>query len=105
MERIATYIIFILPILQILLYLYVDFKKINNKKKYVFISILLTYFFIPFIINYLSKSEKESGCLLPLISMFGAIWFIGMCFTIIAHLIYVAYTKVKSLILKRKPNG
>ena len=105
MGKILFYIIFILPILQILLYLYVDYKKIQIGKKYVFISTLLTYFLIPFVVNYMSKSEKEPGCLLPLISMFGAIWFIGIFFTFITHLIYVVYTKIKTIILKRKLNG
>jgi hypothetical protein len=105
MEKVLFYIIFILPVLQILLYLYIDYKKIKNIKKYIFISVLLTYFFIPFVINYISESQKKPECLLPLISMFGAIWFIGIFFTIITHLIYILYTKIKSIILKRKPNG
>ena len=99
------YVIWTLPILQISLYLFIDFKKIKVEKKYIFLTIFLAYILIPFIVNYSSTNEKEKGCLLPVISMFGAIWIIGISFTTITHLIYLVYKKLKSIVLKRKPNG
>lgn len=93
MERIAFYMIYILPVLQILLYLHTDTKKVRYGKLYVFLAILVTYFCIPFVVDYFSPNKN--GCLLPVISMFCGIWIIGICFTCITHLLYMAFKKIK----------
>ena len=101
MEKIAFYLTYLLPIIQIILYSYVDHKKFKKRKRYVYSSILLIYFLIPFVISHYSKNKN--GCLLPVISMYGAIWLIGICFTTTAHLIYVVFKMIKKKIMKRKP--
>jgi lipid-A-disaccharide synthase-like uncharacterized protein len=100
MEKIIFYLIYILPILQILSYCYIDYKKIKIRKIYIIGFIFLIYFCLPFVINNFSK-QKEPGCLLPVISMYGAFWIIGLCFTSISHLIYIIFKKI----LIKKPNG
>ena len=99
MEKIIMLLIYVLPVLQILCYSYLDSKRIKSRKIYTIGFILLIYFCLPFVINNFID-PKEPGCLLPVISMYGAFWLIGLVFTSITHLIYII---VKKKII-RKPN-
>jgi hypothetical protein len=98
MEKIISSLIYVLPILQIFSYLYIDYKKIKFRKRYIISFILLIYFILPYIVNNLE--QREQGCLLPVISLYGAIWLIGIFFTAITHLVYIILKRI----LLRKPN-
>jgi hypothetical protein len=79
-----------ISVLQIICYMIADKRKIKNGRLPILFIFLISYFFIPTFINQQGSSTtvEQSGCAMPIIGIYIAIWMLGTGLSLATHVIY-----------------